>query len=213
VNDDCFRIAFILLFSALTIVRFYFRITTSDLRRSPFRGESASLIAIRLILGGPLFLTTFLYVAFPERASWAELALPAWLRVCGILGGVLALACLAWAHRSLGDNFSTTIAIKQGQRLVKHGPYRWVRHPMYASYCLLFVSAFLVSQNWVIGGTGLGIILSLMTIRLQREEYLLKERFGGAYVRYIGTTGKFVPAFWRRGRVDRQEPAEVVEAG
>jgi protein-S-isoprenylcysteine O-methyltransferase Ste14 len=212
VNDDFFRIAFILLFSALTIIRFYYRVSTSDLRRSPFRGESASLIAIRVILGVPLFLTTFLYVVFPERASWAEVSLPAWLRVCGILGGVLALVCLTWAHHALGDNFSTTIAIKQGQRLVKHGPYRWVRHPMYVSYSLLFVSAFLVSRNWAIGGTGSGIILSLMVMRLRREEYLLKERFGEEYVRYVKTTAKFFPAVWRRNCVDRPEPADVVEA-
>jgi len=37
---------------------------------------------------------------------------------------------------------------KKEHALVTHGPYRWVRHPMYTALLLLFVGLFLVSAVW-----------------------------------------------------------------
>ncbi len=164
-------------------------------------GEGVGLIAFRVVLGIPLFGATFLYIALPGKAAWMEVPLPVWLRFVGIGGGMLALVVLTWAHHALGRNFSTRPVIKPHHRLVSHGPYRWIRHPIYSSYFLLFLSAFLISQNWVVGGAGLGIILSLMTIRLWQEERLLEERFGEEYTAYARITGRFLPMVrWGKSR-------------
>ena len=86
--------------------------------------------------------------------------------------------------------------ISDNQRLVVSGPYRLVRHPMYRTYVLLFLAAFLMTGNWGIGSGGLSVIAVPMTARLIKEEALLVNRFGREYETYRGRTGKFFP---RRG--------------
>ena len=64
---------------------------------------------------------------------------------------------------------------------------------MYTGYLLLFLGAFLLSASWVIGTAGVGIIMTHMTIRVSREERMLMDRFGEAYVSYARSTGRFCP--------------------
>jgi protein-S-isoprenylcysteine O-methyltransferase Ste14 len=109
---------------------------------------------------------------------------------------VFALLLLAWAHSTLGGNFSTGMAIKNNPSIVINGPYALIRHPMYLAYFVLFIAAFLISENWVIGVTGLAIIGMLMTVRRVREELFLIERFGNSYREYKEKTGTFMPRPW-----------------
>jgi protein-S-isoprenylcysteine O-methyltransferase Ste14 len=87
-----------------------------------------------------------------------------------------------------------------------------MRHPMYSAYLLLFFGAFLLSANWVIGTGGVGVILTLMTVRLAREERRLAERFGAAWLSYWEATGAFLPRLrqplFRRARRLRPAAAE-----
>jgi protein-S-isoprenylcysteine O-methyltransferase Ste14 len=64
---------------------------------------------------------------------------------------------------------------------------------MYLAYFILFVGAFQISENWVVGTAGLMIIGMLMSFRRVREERFLIERFGDAYREYKIKTGAFIP--------------------
>ena len=37
-----------------------------------------------------------------------------------------------WARLSLGTNWSGMVTLKSGHQLIRHRPYRWIRHPIYA---------------------------------------------------------------------------------
>ena len=81
---------------------------------------------------------------------------------------------------------------KKDQTLVTTGPYRWVRHPMYTSIFVWALAYFLMSANWFIGATWLG--LGLLAVRVaEAEEVALTEKFGEAYRVYIRRTGRFLP--------------------
>jgi len=128
---------------------------------------------------------------------WAGVRLPPWLRWTGAGLAVAAVALITLAHRSLDGSFSPTIHLRRRHVLVTSGPYRFVRHPMYAAYLVLFLGAFLLSADWVIGAGGIGVILTLMTVRLPREERRLEERFDGAWLAYRQATGAFLPRLAR----------------
>jgi|GEM_PF-4141654 len=64
---------------------------------------------------------------------------------------------------------------------------------MYSAYLLLFLSAFFVTRNWIIGLSGTAVILFLMTVRLRLEEALVIGRFGQEYLRYRALTPMFMP--------------------
>jgi protein-S-isoprenylcysteine O-methyltransferase Ste14 len=114
-------------------------------------------------------------------------------RMAGIGMALFSLTVLYTAHKTLGTYFTTSITVKEGQKLMTTGPYRYIRHPMYTAYFILFVAAFLISMNWVIGVSGIGIIFILMTFRRKKEEKILIDTFKDKYMHYMKTTPSFIP--------------------
>lgn len=195
-----FRVLFITIFTSLTAIRVYFRITTGAIRDTGFaRKEGVLPVVLRLVLGAPLLFATGAYVFAPAAFGWMYVRIPAFVRLTGAGLGFAAVLGIYLVHRELGTCFSSTLVIRENHMLVRSGPYRLVRHPMYSSYLLLFMGTFLVSGNWVVGSCGTAIIATLMTVRLAREEALLVEKFGAEYEEYRSTTGMFIPMTHRLG--------------
>lgn len=78
---------------------------------------------------------------------------------------------------------------REEHELVTGGPYRWVRHPLYAVGSSFFVSLSLVAANWFMGLSSLSVLL----VRLPKEEEKLIERFGDEYRQYMKRTGRLLP--------------------
>jgi protein-S-isoprenylcysteine O-methyltransferase Ste14 len=140
------------------------------------------------------------YVRSPQRMAWASLPLPTWVRILGLPLVVGGIGLLSWVLIALGRQFSTSLVIRSGHTLVIRGPYRWVRHPMYTTFCLFFLGLFLLCANWFVGVTA-GLAYGwVMLVRTPQEERMLLERFGGEYRAYMEHTGRFVP---KAGRLTR----------
>lgn len=75
------------------------------------------------------------------------LLLPDWARWGGAILGALALLLIGWSLRALGSNFVATLGMRADHAPVTHGPYRFVRHPMYAGLLLLQVAMALASAT------------------------------------------------------------------
>ena len=106
--------------------------------------------------------------------------------------GIIALPLLYWLFSSIGLNITDTVATRNNHTLVTHGPYRWVRHPLYSVGTLLFVSIGLLAANWFIIVSSL-LGLGMLMIRLPKEEAKLIERFGDEYRDYMKRTGTLLP--------------------
>lgn len=80
-------------------------------------------------------------------------------------------------------------------KLVTWGPYRYIRHPQYVAYFLIFGGFFLTLLNLV----ALIPLLAIPSIihKATIEEKILTQKYGDAYIRYQQNTGKFLPK--RRG--------------
>jgi protein-S-isoprenylcysteine O-methyltransferase Ste14 len=153
--------------------------------------QIASLIAI------PTFLSTIIYVIVPAWISWAALPLPGWLRWLGVGIALGGFALLQWSQLTLGKNWSDTPVLVAGQEMVANGPYRWIRHPIYAAILLILGSLLLISANGLVGGlwivmTGLGV-----AERIQTEETMLASQFGEPYRAYMRRTGRLFPRLGR----------------
>ncbi len=193
-GDAPFRIFFIAIFCLLTALRAGVRVWSRTVRERIFSDRAEwGLNAVWVALGIPLLAATFTFIFRPALIPWAALPLPGWLRWAGGGLGLAAVLLIGLVHAELGRNFSPTLRLRPGHTLVTAGLYRWARHPMYTAYFLLFAGAFLLSANWVIGATGMGIISTHMTVRVRREEALLVDRFGEAYLAYAEKTSRFLP--------------------
>lgn len=133
------------------------------------------------------------YFFAPGWVAWADFPMPAWLRWAGLALGYANLPLLWWIEATLGKNFNTTLHMREGHTLVTHGPYRWVRHPMYTSLYILVSAIFLASANWLVGLPGLFGLTLIVLNRLNREEAVMLEQFGDAYQAYMQQTGRLFP--------------------
>ena len=108
---------------------------------------------------------------------------------------LFALACLlSWSSAiALGKEFRVDAALIQNHLLVRSGPYRIVRHPIYASMlCLLLATGTLVAP-WYLLLIGVTLFLVGTEIRTHTEEKLLDSRFGEEFREYRHAVGGLVP--------------------
>lgn len=129
--------------------------------------------------------------------AWSSVTIPVWIRWTGVLVLVLACMMLVWTFLSLGRNLTDTVVTRQQHTLVLHGPYRWIRHPLYDSAALLTVAIAAVTANWFFLVTGV-VIVGLLITRTSIEEANLVARFGDSYRAYMKRTGRFVPKIGAR---------------
>jgi len=159
--------------------------------------EGPALMLMRAVVALPLFASIVLYLVNPELMRWSTFALP---RAGQWIGAAFALAAVPlawWVFRSIGSNVSETILIKKQHHLITHGPYRWVRHPLYATGSLLLIGIGLMAANWCILGLTAIALAGMHALIIPREEQALIERFGDAYRQYMRGTGRVVPGIGR----------------
>jgi protein-S-isoprenylcysteine O-methyltransferase Ste14 len=154
-------------------------------------------MAARGLIGIGYIAAMLVYTVYPRYLAWAAFPLPTWARWVGTVLALASLPLLWWVQWALGKNFSTTLHVREGHRLVQHGPYRWVRHPMYSVLTTFGVGMTLLSANWVVGlPVSLGLVIVVVT-RVGKEEMTMIEQFGDEYRAYMQRTGRFLPRLSR----------------
>ncbi len=193
-QNTIFRFITLLLFIIPLSVSVYYRrkaqITSGD---QIDRRQEGDFVMITLRLSGILlWLSIIAYIVYPPAVDWATIALPTWLRWIGVLGGIIAVGLLIWMFSSLGMNITDTVVTRQKHTLVTHGPYRWIRHPLYTFGAFFFLSLSLISSLWIIPLLSIPAFAILIK-RTSIEEVSLHARFGEEYQQYTRQTGRFLP--------------------
>ncbi len=128
---------------------------------------------------------------------------PAWLFDCVVPGGgvrfwisvalvVAGLAFAIWARAVLGGNWSGAVTVKEDHELVKHGPYRYIRHPIYTGFLLALLGTGLAAGR-LYGLLAFALALIAVLRKLGVEERFMTQEFGEQYAVYRGTSWTLVP--------------------
>ena len=191
-DDQLFRLILLAGFVIFMPIGIYHRLKARTGEKLDRRQEGMFiLVALRLAgLAGTAGLIA--YLIDPAYMAWAAVPLPVWLRWTGVGLALIAGSLLVWMFRTLGRNLTDTVVTRKQHTLVTTGPYRWVRHPMYASAALAIVGNSLVAANWYLFVVGC-LALLLLVIRTRKEEQNLIAKFGDDYRNYMQQTGRFVP--------------------
>ncbi len=149
-------------------------------------------IALMLVSLTGLGILPLIYVAtgFPRFADYPFRPIQAWL---GVVVAAAALAMFHLTHRALGRNWSLSLEVREGHKLVTDGIYRHVRHPMYTAFWLWAVAQALLLPNWIAGLAGLVGFGTLYVLRVGQEERLMLDTFGDAYRAYMVRTARLIP--------------------
>lgn len=111
------------------------------------------------------------------------------------LGAALTLAGLlfaVWARLYLGKNWSGMVTVKHDHELIRSGPYRFVRHPIYSGI-LLALSGTVVCRRNVWGFLGVALVWLGLWLKSRMEERFMVETFGAQYEDYRRSTGGILP--------------------
>lgn len=115
----------------------------------------------------------------------------------------VGMACCAagvglaiWSRHVLGRNWSGLVTLKQEHELVRVGPYRWVRHPIYSGIILAMLGTVVALGAGLIGWCALLFAAVMLRIKSLQEERLLLRHFGPAYERYRRQVRALVPMVW-----------------
>jgi protein-S-isoprenylcysteine O-methyltransferase Ste14 len=157
------------------------------------RAESAWLTATLGILALLNFGAIFAYLVNPQLLRWSAFLVAAPIRWIAILTSCLGAAGEIWAAVSLGANYSPLLRVAEERVVVTTGPYRWIRHPLYAFALPLMAGWAVAAGSWFILATATVLIMVLMIIRVPREESMMLEGFGESYRQYMKRTGRFIP--------------------
>ena len=133
---------------------------------------------------------------------------PDWLRWTGFALGLSSLGLFAWTHQTLGRFWSSYLQLRPGHRLITHGPYARIRHPMYSAILGWIMSLGLVAANWTpLAFAVLGTLNVLF--RIQGEEKMMLEQFGDEYREYMKRTGQLLPSGANKPRLESRQKQQT----
>lgn len=110
----------------------------------------------------------------------------------GIAITFAGLAFAVWARVYLGGNWSSSVTLKIGHQLVRSGPYRLVRHPIYTGLTLAMLGTAIVRAQ-LRGAIAVVLVYIGFKLKSMIEERVMTETFGAEYDDYRGTTGAIIP--------------------
>lgn len=195
-NDNIFRIFATIIFITSIFISGYSRRKADKVSGEKVSWDDEGIVMILLLRVGGLLLWLSIigYLIYPPLLAWSKVGLPEWLRWIGVGIGFICAGLIYWLFNSIGSGISPTVGTRKEHKLVTHGIYRWVRHPLYSVGTLLILSFASMADNWFIAAMAI-LAFILLAIRLPNEEAHLIEKFGDDYREYMKTTGSFLPKF------------------
>lgn len=120
--------------------------------------------------------------------------------VLACLGFAAAAALFLWALRAVGpERLAIAFSPSAPGRLVAEGPYRWVRHPIYSSYLLAWLSGILASTTVATVASALWMA-AFYVAAAREEERLLARAHPASHAAFVAGRGCFLPRWPRIGR-------------
>lgn len=107
----------------------------------------------------------------------------------------LAIATLlSWtATRALGKHLRLDAALTADHHLVRSGPYRWLRHPIYSSMLSILIGTGCMIATPALFAVALVVFLIGTEIRVRTEDQLLATRFGDKFQEYKKSVPAYIP--------------------
>lgn len=153
----------------------------SDLSRSM---HTVPLALCAFLLALPSLPDGFLCERFLPKTSDVYWLGAAWV--------ALGLGFAVWARVHLGGNWSGTVTLKHDHELIRSGPYRFVRHPIYTGLLAALLGSAIVRGEWR-GLFAVMVAFVALWRKSRLEERWLGDLFGSEYTNYSQDVAALIP--------------------
>ena len=191
VELDIFQKIFLVILTIVAIVRIYY---------GKHRLSTQYKISVHPILERiNSYLVSFGMIYFPlldiffSTFNKFKYEFPNYVKIISSIILILATLIFYLSHKELADNWSPFLEIKEKQKLIKTGIYKYIRHPMYLSMWIFALFQGFVLSNLFIEIFGIITWTNLYFVRISYEEKMMINTFGKEYEKYIETTGRIFP--------------------
>jgi protein-S-isoprenylcysteine O-methyltransferase Ste14 len=157
-------------------------------------------LGARLAYGVPIGIGAFLLASTRLPPPWLDVrflpmsAAVYWTGVALVAAGI---AVMVWARRHLAGNWSGQVTLKHDHELIRTGPYRLVRHPIYTGLLAAILGTAIAFGK----GRDLAAFLFIalgVGLKIRLEERLLAETFAQDHARYRAEVPALIPVRLRR---------------
>jgi protein-S-isoprenylcysteine O-methyltransferase Ste14 len=143
-------------------------------------------------VAGALFVALFVVAGLDHRLRASTLPIPFVLVADGLV--LLAFLIIFLVFRE-NSHTGGVVRVEAGQRVISTGPYRWVRHPMYAGSALLFLATPpALGSTWAL--VVAVALCAAMVVRLLDEERILSANLPGYDDYRREVRHRLVPRVW-----------------
>ena len=146
--------------------------------------------------GNRILLVIFLATAALDAGRFGWSAVPIVVQGVATAAVVAAIAAMLWcgvANHFLSDK--TRIQSEREHTVVQHGPYRFVRHPLYASRIVLIMGTALTLGSWIAVVPAVLVAL-LLVLRTSLEDRMLTTELPGYQEYATHVPERLVPGLW-----------------
>lgn len=168
----------------------YWFITAHEAKATAERQTVLSGLAHRIPVG--LGWWMLIYWRLPPPLNLVLITRTYWAQITAVVICVYGLYVTIWARRTLAGNWSSDVTFKQGHELVKTGPYRFVRHPIYTGLLIMCLGTA-IGMGQLRGFLAITMVGAGFWIKLKQEERLLLRHFPDAYPAYCRQVKALVP--------------------
>jgi len=138
------------------------------------------------------FFAMFTHDLQADWMNWRLFPPHAWVAYLGIAITAAGLLFALWARMHLGGNWSGTVTVKVDHKLIRTGPYRFVRHPIYSGMVLAMIGTAL-ERRQVRGLVAVVLLYIGFSIKRRIEDGYMMATFGSEYQDYMRSTGALFP--------------------
>lgn len=126
-----------------------------------------------------------------DRHGWLTFEAD-WLRYAGLALNTIGMAVVLTALHNLGRQYSGYITLQEDHKLVQHGIYGVIRHPIYLRALLSGIGTPLIFRSWLVFPM-FALMVVFAGVRIRQEERLLAAEFGDEFEAYRKRTWRLLP--------------------
>jgi protein-S-isoprenylcysteine O-methyltransferase Ste14 len=165
--------------------------------KAAIKNEGKPTFVLRVVFGLVFFVILLMYSLYPSFMGVFHLGYSLWLRWLGVLIATIGTVFWIYSQIVLGRYWSPQLQIQNKHKIIREGPYKYIRHPIYSAMMVWVIGIALLTANILF------IILAFtffvfFAARVPKEEKMMIEMFGDPYIQYIKNTGRYFPKVTRK---------------
>ncbi len=164
------------------------------IKRPAFRPSLNVRLEHSAVVGVGLYLL-FGHLALPAPLNLQLFNVTIPIALLGAFIVAIGVGLAIWGRLILGSNWSAVAEIKEHHELVRTGPYRFMRHPIYEGFVVALAGSA-IQRGAVCSALGVLVCFWGLQMKIEVEERLLVHRFGEqyrAYQRLVSALPPFLP--------------------